>query len=70
MHPSDKRFAGRLVKHMDEDAADRTGHLVNGVAPDYADYRYRCGYLKAVADLREWIVEEVNKDDPDDPRAR
>lgn len=43
----------RLAKAIDESKTEATDHLCAGGAQDYADYRERAGYLRALKDITE-----------------
>jgi hypothetical protein len=51
----------RLIERLDEITEQKVAELVGGVAQDFADYRGRAAYLKALRDVKTEIV-KVQKD--------
>lgn len=69
MHPADLRLMRLLFKRIREEMEQRTAGVINGSVPDYAEYRSRCGYLRALSDVLEWCEDIERESDPPDPRT-
>lgn len=69
LHPGDRRALRRLAVAIDERRQTCLGQLADGAAGDFADYRARCAYLRALADVDVMCQEIIDSDDPDDPRT-
>jgi hypothetical protein len=48
-------FGHRLSKMIEEKQAEMIKRLLQGVAVDYADYKDRSGYLRALSDVVDWM---------------
>ena len=57
MTPFDSAAFNRLAKRIAEEDKTETEHVRSGVAPDIGDYQRRCGILRALDDVREWMKE-------------
>lgn len=68
LHPADLRFIRTLTMWIDDETQTRMESLGSGGAQDYAEYRQRVGYLKALADVRAQCEEIERDSDPEDPR--
>jgi hypothetical protein len=53
-------LAGKLMVGIAIKREEMLRPLLNGSATDYADYKHRVGYLKALADV-EALIEETSK---------
>lgn len=60
------KFARTLVASLDEQIKTSSDSVASGAATDYADYRGRCGEIKALKRLRSWIVEKAKTEDESD----
>jgi hypothetical protein len=49
-----------IDRRIQKEAEERAAQLANGSAQSFDDYRFRVGYLQALADVRIWSS-EVNK---------
>ena len=61
MDSFESEFARRLVAKIGEEHKARVGNLTLGKAIDFADYRGKCEYIKALADVTSWC-EEIRKE--------
>lgn len=50
---SNLEFQRELEDLLDKDYKEKLRHLGDGLAADYADYRERCGYLRAIRETGE-----------------
>jgi hypothetical protein len=62
-------FGGRLMKLIREKQAEMSKPLLMGQALDYADYRDRAGYLKALTAVVGWM-EEIGMEDEETASRR
>ena len=53
----------RLLKRITEQDNERTVQVRGAMSLDYADYKERCGYLRALDDVRVWCQEIAETDD-------
>ena len=56
-------LAHRLRTKLTEAQAKGAAELAAGLAADHTNYRERCGYLRALRHVEEWITElsrEIN----------
>jgi hypothetical protein len=62
-------FLGRkLAERIANKEAEYMRPLISGQAIDYADYKQRAGYLKALGDVQQWIA-EINAEEDDHGRG-
>lgn len=59
MHVLDRKLAKKLGDVMLEHSQKSVGQLAEGSAKDYADYRERVGYIRALDHVQEWIKELI-----------
>jgi hypothetical protein len=48
-------FGRRLMDMIREKQAEMTKGILQGIATDYADYRARADYLRALSDVVRWM---------------
>jgi len=65
MHPLDLRFQKSLLFRIHERGEDEAELIASGSCPDYAEYRDRCAYLRALQDVKTWC-EDVQRELSDD----
>lgn len=46
-------FQRNLEELLDKEYSEKLRHLADTAASDFADYKYRCGYLKAIQEVGE-----------------
>ena len=63
MHPADRNFMRRLLKKVEEIDIEKTLQVRSASASDYADYKERCGYLRALDDVRGFCKDIQDTDD-------
>lgn len=70
MHPADRVLMRRQLAWLASLRAELVDHLGDASASDYADYRDRCGYLRALRDVAAWCEDVKAQDDerPDETR--
>lgn len=57
----DPRVTGRVLKRIEKETFERIGRIAAGTATDFADYRERVGYVRALNDVTTWF-EEAQRD--------
>lgn len=67
IHPSDRVLMTRLLSMITEAENTAASHLMDGMASDWADYKHRVGYVRALGDVRSWCREIAETDDADRP---
>ena len=55
MHSFDSTVGRLLVETIQKEIADRGAILLRGSVKDIEEYRSRCGYLRALGDVQEWL---------------
>ena len=56
MTPFDSAVANRLIKHIKEADDAYLNATRIGIPLDFAGYRERVGYLRALADVSQWLT--------------
>lgn len=56
MNFADRTLVAALTARLEELAAVKSGGLLDGLANDYADYKGRVGYLRAIRDVQAAIT--------------
>lgn len=69
MHPIDLKFLDRMIGEISKIEVLSVEQLACGSAKDFADYQYRVGYLRALADVRQ-IAKVIRDEDDDRPNDR
>lgn len=68
INSTDRAFMHRLFKRINDADTARTIQVRSAQSMDYADYKERCGYLRALDDVRDWC-QEIAESDDDSPKA-
>lgn len=53
MMDAETEFQQRLERKINEAIAEGTLQLASGIAPSFDEYRWRCGFLKALSQMFE-----------------
>jgi len=61
-------LARKLTERIQEQQRSRLRVLIQGVAQDFPDYKFRAGYLQALTDVENWIG-EINAEEDDQGRG-
>lgn len=61
MHPVDVKLFNRLLREIGEIEKTEAEFLAGGSAKDYADYRDRTGYIRALDDVRK-LMQQISED--------
>lgn len=46
-------FQRSLEILLDKEYSEKLDHLAASAASDFADYKYRCGYLRSITEIKE-----------------
>lgn len=57
----DATFRAKLRQRLDDEIARSTAMVMTGQCADHSEYRYSCGYVKAMTDVAA-IMTEIETD--------
>ena len=61
MTPFDLQFKNALLARVEEERRARAEHLADGRCADWADYKYRTGFLLALTEMVSWCEETAKQ---------
>jgi hypothetical protein len=57
----DGEFYVLMIENIDSRLEALSFQIANGNCGDFADYKHRCGQVKALRDMRAWALEANRK---------